>query len=516
MHVQYAGKNFILRLQHDVINSLYDCLGLVDGIRPMGEVLTAIPPQHHASALKFMDFLASKHAAFRVTNVDDELELAAVKDTLNYLRLYSDDSSATFRRFEQGRILIVAGGFALMSAVKTFARLGTRMLTVIDTAVDGQPRWSVAELQRCFAELRRWPDAELHVISPAGLAPMPSFDHVLHVVRDAVAVHQRILTQCAATEQLIAVYVNGNLCLLRSDDYLRVGGHPGEGGAVSQPGELVAGATASLFFFDNLCNIRRVDAGRYQYYKLNGENATRFGHLYRLLPLLDGLTGDAAPAVARPSSAPAVAVELERLLHQPLFPLQPLLERTDPASHIKLYSTVLSWHDGRTLVAAGRHRRQCEANLLAQLVSLHGLWFDQGCAVEAQAASELRAKQLQAEQVVQPLRSGQAAQRRPCTVELGAYETYIEFCINAVFGQRVRWFVLPTADARFSACTVLCAGHTTLFLPHGGELPPDLREAALLALYAALWQQRNGIAPIQDVLVAASPFLALTEPVAAA
>ena len=513
LHVQYAGKNFILRLQREVINSLYDCLGRIDGIRPMDEVLTAIPVHHHSSALKFMDFLVKNRAAFRVADVSDELALEPVKDTLGYLRLYGDDSAGTFRRFEQARVLIVAHGFALISAVKTFARLGARVLTVISTNAGTntgtQADWSETELQQCFAELRCWPDAKMHVLQPDAMATLPEFDHVLHIVDRNSAVYQQALVTCAGAEQLVAEYANGTLCLLRSDDYLGADRPRSAKGEVHAPTELVAGATAALFFFDSLCNIRRLGEGRYHYYNLRGESILHFGRLYRLLPVLDARFGDAT--VAKP-----VAPDLDRLLGEPLFPLQSMVEHTDPSSYIKLYSIAFDYrNERRTLSAAGRDKRQCQANLLAQLAALHGLWFDQTAPSEAQAVLQLRAAHVQAEQVVRPLRTRHAGKRRPLECQLSGQETYIVFCINAAFGQRVSWFEIPTGDADLPMCTLLCAHEITLFLPHGGELPPAAREPALLALYTALWQQRNRIEPVQDVVVTTNPFLIQSEPAAA-
>lgn len=504
LHVQYAGKNFILRLQHEVINSLYDCLGRIDGIRPMGEVLTALPAPHHASALKFIDFLIQQKAAFRVANPRDELELAPVKDTLSYLRLYSDDSAGQFRRFEQKRLLIVADGYALISAIKTFARLGVRVLTVLDAGADPHVAWSEAELQACFAELRRWPEARLLVHTSPGAAMAADFDHVLHVLSADSAPHQAMFARHADAEQLVAQPVHGNLCLLRSADHLRIDGRFAAAEAVSQPGALIFGATAALFFFDHLCDIRRLREGRYHYYKLTGESVLRFGQLHRLCPI-DAL----AAAAASDAGATATVPDLDKLLRQPLFPLQAFVEQTEPSSYLKLYAATLPGAAGQrpTLVAAGRSKAQCQANLLAQLIAAHGLWFDQALPAERQAALQFHAGQVQARQAVQALRAPAVFPRQPAAPELSGHESYISFCISATFGQRLRWFEAATGDPLLPACTLLCADEFTVFLPHGGELAGATREAGLLAMYAALWQLRQGGVPLLDVVHAASPFL---------
>lgn len=506
LHVQYAGKNFILRLQREIIDSLYDCLGRIDGFLPMGEVLAPIPVPHHASALKFINFLETNKAAFKVTNAGDELALAPVKDTLSYLRQYGDDSAGTFRRFEQRRVLIVGGGYALMSAVKTFARLGARALSVIDTGADGHAPWSVLELQQCFEELRNWPDATLHLL-PNDVAQLPTFDDVLHLLHGDSTLQQRVLTECSGAEQLVAQYANGNLCLLRSDDYLRRERTHTAAGALPGRAALIAGATAALFFFDNLCHIRRIGAGRYHYYHLSGESILRFGRLHRLQPI---------STVQASESAKPAASELERLLNEPLFPLHSMVEHTDPASYIKLYTLCLTGQDApATLAAAGRDRHQCQASLLAQLAARHGLWFDQSAPAETAAARALHSAQRIAEQVVQPLRAIEAEARTPWAPPLTPHESYVAFCINAAFGERVRWYTLDTGDTRLPACAIICAGTGTLYLPHAGELSPQAREAGLLALYTALWQLRLNGAAGQDVLAGASPFQLNVEPVSA-
>lgn len=493
LHIQYAGQNYILRLQRELIDSLYACIGRMDGLLTLDSILETLPEAHRAPAARFVGFLLDKRAAFRIPDPADEAALHPVADTLHYLRLYGDDCAATYRRFAGQRILVVAAGYALASAVKTLARLGIRDLCVLDAGAGRDAGWRDAELRQCFDELRRWPDAALTLLSGAQAAQR-SFDHVLHIVEHDSEAHRQALQASGDAEQLVAAYAGRHLCLLHREDYLAQ--RWPQRAACHLPERLIAGATATLFFFDHLCGIRRLRAGRYHHYDLRGESTLRFAGLEKLIPLSDIIPG-------QERSAPWSDVPLDKLLAQPLFPLQNLVEHTDPASYLKLYTVDLETAAGNgTLAAAGRDRRQCEDGLLAQLVIRHGLWFARSGEQEIEALRRHRADQLRGERVVDALAPQALREARRVPVELSAPEQYIVFCINARFGSRVAWSVLPTGDAELPHCTLLTAGDAVISMPHAGDLCPATRQAALLALYAGLWQQARGGAPARHTVVA--------------
>ena len=505
LHIQHGGKNFILRLQRELIDSLYQCLGRMDGMRCVGDILDSLPEGHRAPVLKFVGFLVEKRAAFHVADPGDEQALAPVEETLGYLRLYADHSAATFRHFVQARILIAAGGYALASAIKTLARLGIRDLHVVNTELAGNGAWIDTDLRACFDELRRWPDATLTIL-PSTQSVLPAFDHILHITdhNNDGEMHRHVAEACADAEQLVAAYTERHVCLMRHDDYLKADPARFASGCV-EPGKLIAGAVTTLFFFDHLCNIRRLRPGRYHYYSLLGESTLRFAGLDQLLPV-DAILPAKAP------SPPAAGVPLDTLLAQPLFPLQAMVEHTDPSSYIKLYALHFAAQNGSgTLVAAGHDKQQCQASLLSQLVTQHGLWFAQSDAAELDSVRRLRARQAHAEQVVLALRDLDVAHEAPLFPDLTAPEQYIAFCINAGFGERVQWRQAATGDPALSMCALLYAGDVRLFIPHDGTLAIEERQAGLLALYAALWNRRIGGGKANDVIVAPGALLPRTE-----
>lgn len=509
LHIQHGGKNFILRLQRELIGSLYECLGRMDGIRSIGDILALLPESHRAPVLKFVGFLIEKKAAFHVADPAGELALAPVSDTLGYLRLYDDNSAATFRRFVQARILVVAGGYSLASAVKTFARLGVRQLHLVNTDPVGTGAWSDKALHACFDELRCWPDAALTILPPA-TSNLPRFDHVLHMVNDGQSGidHQRIIAACPDAEQLVGACTGRHLCLMRVEDYVQAD-HTRFDGRCFEPGKLIAGAATALFFFDHLCNIRRLGPGRYHYYSLHGESTLRFAELDRLIPVDDIVPGEAA-------SAPSSGAPLHTLLAQPLFPLQNMVEHTDPNCYIKLYTLEFTTaHGAGTVVAAGLDMQGCEASLLARLVTHHGVWFGQSNAPEMALIRQLRARQGDAERVALRIRERGVAQDTQLFPELTAPEQYIAFCINAGFGQRLQWRDVVSNDGALSMCTLLSAGDIVLYVPHCGVLAIEERQAALLALYAALWNKRVDSHAQQHVVIAPGTLLPRVQAAAA-
>ena len=471
IHVQYAGEHYMVRLQPECIRHVYAFCDLLDGSNSLGDAMENIPAAHRGYILKFLEFLLSKGAAFQIESALAEAHLAPVQETLLYLRSFVDDSAAAFDRFLAARILLVAGGYALIGAIKTLACLGVRSLDVLQTGAAWQPR----ELHAAFADLARWPDAKLAIVD----APAPDHTCVLQCAEDAAFPFEHLIAALPHAHHLVAFVAGGQLCALRGTDLpLLVPRHAGP--PPGPPDGLCAGATAATICFDDLCGVRPLAAGRYLHFCLDADLPMNSAGLYPLLPFADGRAGA--------QDAIAVAARVEELVHTPLSPLRAPVERTVEGSYIKLY-TFEAWlgSDGApvTLASAGMTRLQCIAGALRQLIDGTGHWFCHTAPAERAAVGAYLEQLDSARRAVIPLR---AAPPMPGTAPaLSAREQYLSFCINAVHGARVAWADAPLAQAAWPRCAVLSAGAMNVYLPHGGSPTDSQREAGLLALYAALW-----------------------------
>lgn len=472
IHIQHAGEHYMVRLQPECIRHLYAFCDLLDGNRALGDAMENIPAAHRGYIVKFLEFLLSKRAAFHVDSALAESHLAPVQDSLLYLRSFVDDSAAAFGRFLSTHILLAAGGYALIGAIKTLACLGVRSLSVLQTGAVWQPR----ELHAAFADLARWPDATLAIVDA------PTHDHtcVLQCADDAAFPFERLIAALPHAHHLVAFAAGGQLCALRGGDLpllvpRRAGPPPGP------PDALCAGATAATICFDDLCGVRPVAAQRYLHFGLDADVPMNSAGLYPLLPFADGRAGA--------DDAIAIAARVEELLHTPLSPLRAPVERTAEGSYIKLYTyEACLGSDGATvtLASAGMTRLQCLAGALRQLIDDTGHWFSNTAPAERAAVGAYLEQLDSVRRAVLPLR---AAAPTPGTAPaLSPREQYLSFCINAAYGVRVRWADAPLASAAWPRCTVLSAGDMTVYLPHDGTPAGSQREAGLLALYAALWQ----------------------------
>jgi hypothetical protein len=492
MHIQYAGNNFIIRLRNDCIQHIYRFCDMMDGTQPLGDAMEQIPAAHRGHILKFLEFLLAKSAAFRIAAPGADADLQPVRESLLYLRSFVDDSAAAFRRFAAERILLAAGGYALHSALKTLACLGARRVGVLQTGEMWQPH----ELRAAFAELARWPDAGLDIVA----GPVNTYTYVLQVADDAAAPFEALRDALPAARHLVTFAADGQLCALRGDDLgllpLRHGTAP-----LAPPDGLCAGATAAMICFDDLCGVRPLPERRYLHFGLDGDVPMNSAGLYPLVPFDTGSAG--APG------AIAVAARIEELAVTPLSPLRAPVECTVAGNYLKLY-TLEAWLPGQpraiTLAGAGMTRAQCLSGALLQLVAGQRHWFDHACADERAAVGAYLARLDAARGAVAPLRA--VAPVFGPTPALSAREQYMVFCINATHGVSVQWAdVTLDADA-WPRCTVLRAGTALLYLPHAGTLAAAQREAALLALYGALWQGHHGG---RDIVLADEP-LQLGEP----
>lgn len=476
MHIQYAGQNYIIRLQRDCIEHIYIFCDLVDGTQPLGNVMEHIPSAYHRYIFKFLEFLLAKAAAFRIEAPGLDAELHPVHDALLYLRSFVDDSAGAFRRFAAERILLAGGGYALHSAIKTLACLGARRLGVLQTG----DTWQSHELQAAFAELARWPDAVLDIVA----APDATYTYVVQLADDAAAPFEPLLAAVPAARHLVAFGAHGQLCALRGADLpllpLRGGGAP-----LAPPDGLCAGATAAMICFDDLCGVRPLVAHRYLHFGLDCDVPMNSAGLYPLVPF------DAAPAGA--PGAIVVAARVEELAATPLAPLRPPVECTVAGSYLKLYTldALLPAQPAPvTLVGAGMTLPECLSGALRQLAAGQRHWFSHTCAQERAAVGSYLAGLDAARGAVAPLRTmAPAAGPGPA---LSAREEYVVFCINATFGAQVQWADAPLDAAPWPRCTVVRAGSMAMYLPHSGVPTAVQREAALLALYGALWQGHHG------------------------
>ncbi len=493
IHIKYAGDNYIVRLQPECIRNIYRFCDLLDGERSLGAAMEDIPSAHRSYILKFLQFLVSKSAALRVESTQAESHLAPAQDALLYLRSFVDDSGAAFRCFLDARILLAAGDYALTSAIKTFACLGARRLSVLQTGRAWQPH----ELQAAFAGLARWPDATLDIVT------VPGRDHdvVMQCADDPAYPFEHLMAALPDAQHLVALVAHGQLCALRGADLpLLAPRHAGV--PLAPPDGLCAGATAAMTCFDHLCGVRQLPARRYLHFGLDADVPMNSAGLYPLLPFAEGWAGA--------DEALVVATRVEELVRAPLSPLRPPVEHTVEGSSIKLY-TCDAWLAGRdtpvTLASAGMTRAQCLADVLVQLADVHRHWFCNTAPAERAALGRYLAQLDIARRAVTTLRAAPPAWGAMSA--RSAREQYLGFCINAAYGARVHWADVPLATVEWPRCAMLRAGHATIYLPYDGETTAAQREAGLLALHCALWRGDPG--PARDIILPEQP-LAASQP----
>ena len=486
IYIQYAGEHYIVRLQHECIEHLYRFCDLMDGTLPLCDAMEYIPAPHRAYILKFLEFLLSKHAAIRIGSMLAESRLQPVRDALLYLRSFVDDSAAAFGRFLDARILLVAGDYALISAIKTLACLGVRRLSVLQRGDE----WQAQELQDAFAALARWPDATLDIVTA------PAHDHtfVLQCCADAALTDHPLVAALPHARHLAAFVRGGQLCVLRGADLALLPARQDEP-RLAPPDSLCAGATAAMICFDDLCGVRELAERRYLHFGLDADVPMASAGLYPLLPFADCASG-AADAIV-------VATRVAELVRTPLSPLCAPVERTLDGCYIKLYTLQAHLPERSapvTLVGAGMTHAECMAAALMQLVDVQRHWFCNTSPAEHAAIGAYLAQLDAAEQAIAPLRAmPPPAAAAPA---LDAREQYLSFCINSTYGQRVQWADTALAISAWRCCTVLSAGGITIYLPHDGAPAPGQRQAGLLALYAALCSTDGGV---RDIVLARHP-----------
>lgn len=507
IHIQYAGKDFLINLPRDAINAVYEFLKLVDGEREISEVLTLIPEAYHRLLCKFLDFLIKQKAAFRVKGAAQNTDLLPVSQTLTYLRAYCDDSEEVFRRYCRCKILLVGGGYSLISAIKTFARLGTTHISVYQTGTFSE-NWTDAELHNCFTSLSPWPDARLSIESFINDAAPNEYTHVLNFSGVDREITKNVINLSREAQYANAHFVNGNICLTFNDNIssyiVRL---PSQESISFSKDELTAGAVISLLFFDVICGIREIHEYEYCYYSLSEEQPVQKAVFTPLIPANMARSEISAGGVK-------VCSSFEQLSLAPLFPIAPSIT-AEPNSFLKIYSAPMvnprpahahSNIESHILYGLGLSKEQCCRNMLLYLLCVYDTWFSNNEPSECEEVIEFYQSYLRIKDVLEPLRSQLNAREKLRLVENKAPSDYICFCINATFGQRVKYSLVELQDAEFPACTILFAGTVTIFLPHSEKMQEPQLFTGLLALYTALWQLREGNSNFLDVVLDKKPF----------
>lgn len=503
IYINYRDDHYVLRVHPTMVDAVFRFLDLNDGATPLDAVLEAFPEAQRGKLQSLIEFLASKKAAFRVEQDADASDLSPVANTLLYLAEYGDRPARMFQHFVGRRVLLVGSGYPLAACIKTLARLGIRQLDVLLTETHERNRWPVADLRRAFCELHRWPDASLTFVQ-AGEATR-RHDDVLHLDIDSdPAVHAAAARNEPGARHLYVTVSAGKACMSLQVTTSQAARENDTGETGSPQQRLLAGAFGALGYFDDVCQVRSLNAGSYLHYSLDAHGGVRSDPHVRLSAI------EALGAGTAPRAQPGLLAFRES--HgAPLFPLGEPSELTEANSYIKLFSAALGDTapvDG-LLMAAGFSRADCERRLLLQLIAEHGVWFDSSGEDERHAVRCYLQACRQAEQVRALLR--ESDRLSPCDAgweDESREEAYLEFCISASFGERVRWFESDTGHARFPRCLVLDCGDLRLYLPHAGAAASSDRLELLFAMHVALWRRGKGMAPAVDIVLpsALNPF----------
>ncbi|MFC0252243.1 hypothetical protein [Massilia consociata] len=499
IYINFRDDHYVLRVHPDMVDSVFRFLDLNDGATPLAVVLEAFPEAQRGKLQSLLEFLTNKKAAFCVEQDAGTSDLSPVADTLLYLAEYGDHPARLFRHFVGRRVLLVGSGYPLAGCIKTLARLGIRQLDVLLTHTHERNRWPAEDLRRSFCELRRWPDASLTFVQAAEATQR--HEDVLHLDIDSdPAVHEAVARSAAGARHLYVIVSAGQACMslqVATPQTARMGDADE---ACSPPQQLVAGAFAALAYFDDLCQVRSLNAGSYLHYSLDAHGRVRSAPHVRLSAI------EALGAGTVPRAKPGLLAFRES--HgAPLFPLGEPSELTEANSYIKLFSAALpaTAPADRRLIAAGFSRADCERRLLLQLIAEHGVWFDGGSEDEQHAVRRYLQACRQAAQVRALLL--ERDRLSPCDAgweDESREEAYLEFCISASFGERVRWFGSDTGHAEFARCLVLGCGDLRLYLPHAGVAASSDRLELLFAMHAALWRRAKGMAPAVDIVLPAA------------
>lgn len=524
LYLRHGEHHYLLRLTADRIDWTLRFLDGNDGHRPVGQVLTQFPMGQHAALLKFLDFLIEKGAAFVLRGGPIPPELNPVSDTLVYLNEYVSDPVSRYEQFSARRLLVVGGGYALSSLLKTLARLGAQRLAVVNLSISGHCQISDAELARGFDEVKSWPDAQINFIPPDTPLDLQRFDEILHC-------HERIdPEQCRSWAERTGVpqrygFVTAD-ALYITDDHgqaLTLSRDASEA-ELSVPSALalrglIGGAELGLACFDWLTGIKPHPPNHYQHFNLVEQGARKLSlhcHLRSLTELVCEDCSSLGPGV---EATRMTTADWDDLAYAPLFPLQRMKEETDPQSYIKLYT--LATRPPHTdllpqgpLAAAGFDKSMCQRQIALTLIARCGLWFTGSHARERIECADAAKRFALARTVVDKVRPSSTTAMPPIqNLQLSGREQYIAFCIGTSFGATVHWQELDTGHSEFPHCVIACANDIPVFLLHESGPSSHDREQLLFGLYAALWARRTGSGyTVTDVFLPdTSPTLARAE-----
>lgn len=512
LYLRYQEKHYVLKTPGDRIADILLFLDLFDGRRGLASILAEFPEARHSVLQRMLGFLVDKGAAFAVAPSSSVNGLSAVADTLAYLAEYSGSPVDRYRRFAAQRLVLAGGGYSLISAIKTLARIGSRRLFVLHGPALGRHRFADADLMLAFDSARAWPDAEMVLVEPSSLRQQ-AFDWLLECSESTASEVSGIaLERAAPAGRLLGSISAGSLVI--ADAPMPWSQPSPMAAGQAQPGPVhlqTAGACFALAAFDAITAVRPWLAGHYGHYPLDGIQPLRFAPRVQLRswPELDR----SLPAVAESKRV----VELLDAWHEcapgPLFPIERPEEITAESSYVKVYRLAYSvWRDGRarrqTVLAAGYDRPGCLREALAVMASVGGLWLEGSDVSERMQMARTaivfqRVRRLVADlspSLQRAVRLGELA-----APALSAREEYIQFCIGSRFSTAVIIVDMATGDAEMPRCRAALAGSIAVHMPYCGDVLPADGERLLFRLYAELCRAALG-----DDACLASPVLVAT------
>jgi hypothetical protein len=493
VYLSHRDCHYILRLGSELMVSVGEFIDCIDGEQSLGATMSRFPSTHQPALLKFLHFLLQKGMAFRLDSGAFPAQLRQVRETLDYLSQYCSDPVERYRHFASRRTLLVGGGYALTSAIKTMARIGIRQLAVLPAPQLGHHHFDEQQLRACFEETKVLHDAELRFVAADALhAAQPAFDVILHCHERVDVSRAGQLAQTSPALELMGLIAGRYLFITDSTldaADIAEGDRAGmfEPACAAPTAGLIAGATCALALFDQITGIRPAGIADYHYYDLQAQGSLQTARRCRLDPL------EQEPGA--PAADVGVAIDWPRLAEAPLFPLQPLQERTEARSYIKLYTVTTRAHAERAglrvmLAAAGFTRHDCQQQLMLALTGIHQLGLSCCSPDEWAAFSHAACLIRRARAVVRDLSQPAVYEQRSPSLE--ARQEYIAFCISTTFEARLDWQDVATGQGEFPRCLIVRANDAAAFMPYSAGITDADRQRLLFGVYAQLWARQHG------------------------
>jgi hypothetical protein len=497
VYIRYQDRHYVLKMANSHIRTVLAFVDQLDGCTPIGIVLSHFAVEFRPMLLKFKKFLIDKGAAFAVVDGPSDATLTAVGETLTYLAEYSASPYTSYRLFAAQQIALVGAGYSLVSAIKTFARLGIQRLSVLHQTALGSHKFEDIELKRAFDSIKTRGDAELTLLSSENAdSVLTPFDWVLHCQECNCAVSIGSQAPLLAARQMVGRFLGDILVIdVHSKAVDSAAAFDGRRGASNPPLLQAGGACFALVAFDVISNIKPWRDGRYAYYDLHGLDQLRFATHCQLRPIAEA---QALPQL--PGSAGKLADQIEAWDESPpgpLFPMQKPEELTASSSYLKVYGfqcAVAQDQYPKTvrLLTAGYDKASCIRQMLTTLATVAGLWFDTADAAEQASYAAAAVWYRQACGVVWEIpvadieRAYQHQNAAGALPEFTAGQEYIRFCIASSFACEPRWLDYDTNSAACPKCRIAIAGDSVVYLPYAGDFSAGDGEVLLFGLYAEL------------------------------